>query len=116
MQSDAPLEDGLELAFNHFARKPYEILRNTPHGGEMMESLEDAASEEMAESKRRFTEAMKMLIKPHMTDGSNPHLTADSLSDFIVHTAMGHKAKATSAEHLESLLATLKAVTLKSLA
>ena len=66
VEDGASLEEGLELAFDHFARKPYQLLRETPHGGEIMEALEDAASAEMAESKQRFGEGMVALLEPHV--------------------------------------------------
>jgi AcrR family transcriptional regulator len=108
------LEDGLELAFDHFARKPFEILRNTPHGGEIMEALEDAAGDEMIESKKRFRHAVSQMLSAHITKTTQSELSASSLADFIVLSAMGHKAKATDRDHLEDLLATLKAVIIKT--
>ncbi len=111
-QSNGSLAGGLELAFDHFARKPYELLRKTHHGGEIMEALETSASEEMAESKQRFSGAMIAVVEPHVPANVPTELRAPALADFIVHTAMGHKIKATSKEHLEQLLATLKVVIL----
>ncbi|MEM9277491.1 MAG: helix-turn-helix domain-containing protein [Pseudomonadota bacterium] len=112
MTSGRNLEAGLELAFDHFARKPYELIHKTPHGGEIMEALENSASEEMAESKRRFSEAMTMLLSSHVPQNAPVELSVNRLADFVVHTAMGHKAKAESQEHLEDLLATLKVIVL----
>ena len=109
------LPDGLELAFDHFARKPYELLVMTPHGGELMEELENSASTEMTESKQRFSTAMAEMLAPHIPKGVATELRAEALADFIVHTAMGHKTKAASQEHLENLLGTLKAVVLRVL-
>lgn len=114
IESRGSLEDGLELAFDHFARKPYEILRNTPHGGEIMESFEDAAGAEMEASKQRFHDGMIAMLEPHISAPNDETLSARALADFVVHTAMGHKAKATSEVHLETLLATLKSVVLKA--
>lgn len=108
VNANGSLEDGLELAFDHFARRPFELLRKTPHGGEIMEALENAAGEEMNESKLRFGTAMISLLEPHVSKSGNMEFTTQSLADFIVLTAMGHKAKASDEAHLESLLATLK--------
>jgi len=108
IEADGSLEDGLELAFDHFARKPYKLLHKTPHGGEIMEALENSASDEMAESKKRFSEGMIAILAPHIPTNVPQDLRAEVLADFVVHTAMGHKAKATSEEHLEQLLGTLK--------
>lgn len=116
MKSGGSLEDGLELAFDHFARQPYQLLHNTPHGGEIMESLENAASAEMAASKQRFSDGMTKMLEPHIRETTPEALSARRLADFIVHSAMGQKAKAASADHLEELLATLKAVVLKAVA
>lgn len=115
-KSGASLEESLELAFDHFARKPFQLLRNTPHGGEIMEAMETSASEEMAESKMRFANGMIALLEPHVKPGSPKELSTPALADFIVNTAHGHKAKASNEEHLEQLLATLKAVILKCVA
>ena len=114
IESGGTLEDGLELAFDHFARKPYELIHKTPHGDEIMESLENAASAEMAASKQRFSDGMVKMIAPHVSAKANPDLSAPKLADFVVHTAMGHKAKAASQAHLEELLGTLKAVVVKA--
>ncbi|MDJ0613455.1 MAG: TetR/AcrR family transcriptional regulator [Rhizobiaceae bacterium] len=108
LEANGSLEDGLELAFDHFARKPYQLIHKTPHGGEIMEALDNSASEEMAESKARFSEGMIAVLKPHISAESPANLRAEELADFVVHTAMGHKMKASSEEHLEKLLGTLK--------
>lgn len=113
-QSGGSLADGLELAFDHCARKPYELLRKTPHGGEIMEALENSASEEMAESKMRFAQGMEAMLAPHFAGSAKHPTTPTQLADFIVHTAMGHKAKATNEAHLEALLGTLKVLVLGS--
>ena len=115
IEAEGGLEDGLELAFDHFARKPYEILHGTTHGGEIMEAFENAASEEMAVSKRRFSEVMTVLLAPHVPANAPIELSTNRLADFVVHTAMGHKAKAESREHLENLLGTLKTVVVRLL-
>ncbi len=111
-QSQGSLEDGLELAFDHFARKPFELLRKTPHGGEIMEALENSASEEMAESVKRFTEAMETMLGAHLSRQVDHNLNSEKLADFIVHTTMGHKAKAANEAHLEELLDSLKVLVL----
>ena len=112
MESNATLDESLELAFDHFARKPFDLLINTPHGGEILEALENSASEEMNESKQRFTHGIEALLHVHAKKGVSDDLTPKLLADFIVHTAMGHKAKATSRAHLDTLLATLKVLVL----
>lgn len=108
VKAQGSLEDGLELAFDHFARKPYELLKKTPHGGEIMEALDTSASSEMEESKLRFSNAMIAVLAPHIPASAPAELNSERLADFVVHTAMGHKMKATSEEHLELLLGTLK--------
>ncbi|MEM9332250.1 MAG: TetR/AcrR family transcriptional regulator [Pseudomonadota bacterium] len=115
LASGHSLEDGLELAFDHFARKPYELIHRTSHGGEIMEAFETAAGEEMAASRQRFSDAMVTLLTPHVDEDAPDTLSVDRLADFVVHTAMGHKAKAASQDHLEQLLSTLKTVILKSI-
>lgn len=84
-----------------------------------MEALENSASAEMAESKRRFSHVMETILEPHVAKSATKsidatHINAVQLADFVVHTTMGHKAKATSEEHLEQLLGTLKTLVLKS--
>ena len=108
IERNGSLDEGLELAFDHFARKPFQLIHNTPHGGEIMEALEDSASDEMAESKLRFSKGMIEVLAPHIPAEAPEEMNAERLADFLVHTAMGHKMKAANEEHLEHLLGTLK--------
>lgn len=108
--SEVPFEDVLEHIFDEVSRNPYELINNTPHGQEILEGINQSSKEILADGNMKFAEALSKVISER--NYTSVIKSPAEIADFVIFTAMGHKHKATSREHLESLLATLKTSTL----
>ena len=106
------LGDKLDVVFDRLVLVPYDRIRETPHGDEILTGFRDAAREEVAEMELRFGAMLRAMLAPGAEQLSAAGLTPKLLSDLMQASWYGFRHKARDREHLLELLASLKAIVL----
>lgn len=112
ISESSSLENGLDVAYEQISRKPYEVLRNTAHGDEIMEGLNAVANDELNEAYRVYRALISQILKPYEAQILEHGFSLDQLSDVIVISLTSFKKSAESIEHLEQLYAPFKGMVL----
>ena len=112
LQSEKPLSEGLDVIFYHLAIVPFQKLKDTPHGDEILEGMDMAAGDDMADLYTEFRAAVtKMLIQKTKLQPDDA-INAEQFADLIVTSTTAFKHKANTLEHLSQLLNNQKLICL----
>ncbi len=106
------LGDKLDVVFHHLVVVPFESIRATPHGDEILTGLRDAAREEVARAELRYGAMLEAMLAPHAEAMTAVGLDSREVGDLMLRSWYGFRHKARDREHLLELLATLKALVL----
>ena len=106
------LSEKLDIIFQHWAVRPYELLHASPHAIDIIRGYNDAAKDEIAIANERYRVAIETALMPYENQIAAAGQTTFELSDFFVNAVVGFKHNARNKKHLQALLASLKAVIL----
>ena len=109
------LGDKLDVVFDRLVLVPYDRIRETPHGDEILTGFRDAAWEEVTQAELRFGALLEHMIAPSAEQLSAAGLTPKHLSDLMQSSWYGFRHKARDREHLLELLASHKAIVLNAM-
>ncbi|MEM8652848.1 MAG: TetR/AcrR family transcriptional regulator [Pseudomonadota bacterium] len=111
-KGNGTLADGLDIVFEHVAFKPYELIRNTPHGQDLLEGFNTLAKEQLDNSYAQFRKAAEGLYIAHADALSAIGMTPEKMADYTITSVSGFKHLANDRDHLVGLLGSFKTMTL----
>ncbi|WP_416898498.1 MAG: TetR/AcrR family transcriptional regulator [Minwuia sp.] len=109
----ATLGDKLDIAFEHFALRPYDQINASPDAEDVISGVMNVAMEEIAEGDRRYRVALEQILKPRADAIRSSGMTVGALADLVQTSVKAFKHKAHDRKHLENLLASLKTMVLR---
>lgn len=111
-ENERDLGRRLDILFHHMVVVPYAMVRSAPDADDIISGFSTAACQELAEADERYRRILTEGLEP-FGETLKAHGTSPSrLADLVQRAAIGLKKSATSPEHLQDLLATLKLLVL----
>ncbi len=102
----------LDILFDHLTVKPFVLLNNSHHAGDIVEGLNAAAKDEIAQAEERNIAAVEAILAPYEARIRAAGLTLRGLSELVQKSAAGFKYKAQTKTQLLELLRSLKTLVL----
>jgi AcrR family transcriptional regulator len=115
LESGKPVEEGLDIVFECIAVRPFEILRSTPHGNEILDGVNKAANEELQETYRGFRKLVSNILEKHREQIEQQGTKLDVFGDMLVTALVSFKKNARDREHLQQLYEAFKTPLLQML-
>ena len=107
------LGDQLDVIFKHIAIKHFELMHSSPNAEDIVAGFNASSQEELEAAAKRNMELISSVMEPYASEIKKSGLSVAQFADFIQRMATAAKYNANSRKHLLSLLAALKAASLK---
>ena len=110
----ADLGGKLDVIFDHLVVVPWVLVHATPHGEEILSGVRDVARQEVDLADSHQGAILEAVLAPYAERVSAAGVSVAQLSDLIQRCCYGIRHKARDRKHLDTLLASLKALVLNA--
>ncbi|MBB4260538.1 MULTISPECIES: TetR/AcrR family transcriptional regulator [unclassified Bradyrhizobium] len=107
------LRKQLGVVFEHVARRPYTMLHASPHAAEIIDGMSAESRKVIAECYEEYRSIIEKLLAPTKGNIRASGMTVHQLTDAILNFAIAAKHEAHDQAHLDELLRSLTAMTLR---
>lgn len=109
------LEEKLELVFEVWFVRPYELIQASPDAADLFDSVKEFASDIICKSAVEFDDLLTEILEPAVKAKKSLKLTARQIARVMRASAKGFKFEAKSAEELRGLIRDMRKVVLACL-
>jgi AcrR family transcriptional regulator len=107
------LREQLDIVFEHLVRRPYALVHTSPNAEDIIDGLSGESRAVISECRAGFRDIVESLLKPSEAKVAKTGRTIRQLADAIINFAYAAKYEARDRVHLDELLTSLTAMTVR---